>query len=517
MARSRPLAELLGTVPRARSVLAAATALGLTATAATLAQAVALGTALATLAEGGGLARGWLIALVVATALRVAATGALEPVARALARPARRSLRQRAVAQVVRQGRPADVDATVQLLTRGVDEVESYVARVAPARVLAASAPVLVVAFLVAWDALSGVVVLVCAALLPVFMVLIGLAARDAMDARWRDQQRLAAAFGDVVRGMTTLKALVRERHAVARLDQVGSELVTSTMATLRVAFASSFALELLSSLATALVALELGLRLAGGEVGLRVALVVLIATPEAFGPLRRAAARYHGAATGVAALDDLARLLARTRPEGVAPAPARPPRLELRALVARPGSPPLSATVEAGGLAVLTGASGVGKSSVLAVLAGIADPVSGEVLVDGVPLSSVARDSWQRAVGWVAQEPVLAGPTLADAVRRGRAVPEDAVRAALAAVGVTHALAHPVGEGATLSAGERRRVALAACLVDDPVVVLLDEPTAHQDAAREADLWEVLARSGATRVVVSHRPRPGARVVELA
>ncbi len=509
----RSLARL---APRARVAAAVAAGWGLVETGAALAQAATLGPAIAALATSQPVHRSWLVALLGATAVRALARGAAAPAATALARPVRTELRAAALAQVVRQGRPADPDATTQLLTRGVDEVEAYLARVVPARARAALAPPLVIAFLLVQDWISGVTVLLTVVLLPIFLSLLGRAAHDAMAERWHDQQRLAAAFGDAVRGMTTLKSLNRSARAVARLDAIGERLTASTMATLRVAFASSFALELLSSLATALVALELGLRLVGGTVSLRTALVVLIATPEAYTPLRRAAASYHASATGVAAIADVVDLIGRARPHGTAPAPVAPPRLELVGLVARAGVPALSAVVPAGALVVLDGPSGIGKSSVLAVLGGLSDPTAGQVLVDGTDLADLARDGWQGAVGWVAQEPVLVGETLADAVRQGRALSPATVRAALAALGVDLALDHPLGEGATLSAGQRRRVALAACLVGDPVVLLLDEPTAHQDAASEAAVWAALEGSRATRVVVSHRPRPGDMVVTV-
>ncbi len=516
MSAPSALRRLARVAPRARAALAAAVGLGLLETAATLAQAMTLGPAIAALATGQPVERSWLVALVGATALRALARGAAAPAATALARPVRTDLRTAALAQVVRQGRPADPDATTQLLTRGVDEVEAYLARVVPARALAALVPPLVIAFLVVQDWISGLTVALTVVLLPIFLSLLGRAAHDAMAERWRDQQRLAAAFGDVVRGMAALKSLNRSARAVERLDAIGERLTDSTMATLRVAFASSFALELLSSLATALVALELGLRLVGGHVSLRTALVVLIATPEAYAPLRRAAASYHASATGVAAVTDVLDLVERARPDGSAPAPAEPPGLELVGLVARDGVPALSAAVPAGALVVLSGPSGIGKSSVLAVLAGLSDPQAGRVLVDGTDLADRARDDWQGAVGWVAQEPVLIGETVVDAVRRGRDLSAAAVRAALVAVGLDLALDRPLGEGATLSAGQRRRVALAACLVAEPVVLLLDEPTAHLDAASEAAVWAALDRSRATRVVVSHRPRPGDVVVTV-
>jgi len=138
-------------------------------------------------------------------------------------------------------------------------------------------APVLLLGWLATHDLWSAGIVFASVLLLPVFMVLLGLEAKEKMEARWHDQQRLAGYFGDVVRGMTVLKSFNRSRDALVNLDEVGDALQRTTMGTLRVAFLSSFALELLSSLATALVALVLGLRLLNGSLGLSTALAVLL------------------------------------------------------------------------------------------------------------------------------------------------------------------------------------------------------------------------------------------------
>ncbi len=514
---ARLLARLQRASPFVARTLVGATALGLVRTVATIVQAVALAGAVTTLfATPSRSVAGYVTWLLAATAARALAAGGAEPLAATLAAPVRRDLRRRALHQVLRRGRPTTLDATVQLVTRGVDAVESYLATTVPSLALAALAPPVVIGYLVARDWLSGLIVAGSAALRPLFMPLLGRAAKEAMESRWRDQQRLAAYFGDVVRGMTVLKSFNRSHDAVERLDEVGAALERSTITTLRVAFLSSFALELLSSLATALVALVLGLRLVDGRVSLDVALTVLILTPEAFLPLRRAAAQYHASANGVAAAGEVLDLLERATPRGTGPAPTRPPRLEFADVVARPGLAPVRATIEPGSLATVTGPSGIGKSSLAAVLAGLRDPEAGHVLVDGVDLASVDVAAWQDRVGWVGQEPTLRGRTVRDAVRLDRDVDDDAVRAALSRLDLDLDLDRTVGETGTLSAGERRRVALAACLLDEPLVLILDEPTAHLDAASEAAVRAAVASSPATRVVLSHREWRGDHRIEI-
>ena len=501
------LARLRRASPLVTRSLVATGVLGAVATIGLVAQAVAIAGAVSTLvAHRLAGVTGYLAWLLGATALRALAVGLSEPVGAALAAPVRRDLRTRALGQLVRRGRTSTVDATVQLITRGIDEVEALLVASVPALVLAALAPATLLVYLAARDWLSGVIVAASALLLPVFMWLLGLAAKDAMDERWRDQQRLASYFGDVVRGMIVLKSVNRSRAAVEGLDAVGASLTDSTMATLRVAFLSSFALELLSSLATALVALTLGLRLVRGSISLDAALVVLLLTPEVFVPLRRAASQYHASSTGVAAATDVLALIERDRSAGTRPAPTSAPRIELIDLVVGARAEPIRARVEPGSLVTVRGPSGVGKSTLAAILARLAEPVSGSVVVDGVDLAEIDADAWHERVGWLAQEPVLRGATIRDAVTQGRHLEDRVVRSMLAALDLDVDLDRPLDEGATLSAGERRRVALAACLVGEPLVLVLDEPTSHLDAASEAAVLAAIDASDATRLIVTHR-----------
>ncbi len=509
------LARLRRASPLVARSLIAASALGVLATAALVVQAVAIAGAVSTLVgHSSGSLAGYLAWLLGATVVRAIALGASEPVVAALAAPVRRDLRQRAIRQLLRRGRTTTLDATVQLITRGIDEVESYLVASVPSLVLAALAPAALVVYLTARDWLSGLIVGLSALLLPVFMALLGLAAKDAMRERWRDQQRLAAYFGDVVRGMVVLKSVNRSRAALAGIDDVGAAFTRSTMATLRVAFLSSFALELLSSLATALVALVLGLRLVHGAISLDVALVVLLLTPEVFVPLRRAAAQYHASATGVAAAGDVLAMVERDLAGGNRPAPTGPPRLEFVDLVVRAGVAPVRARVEAGARLTVSGPSGIGKSTLAAVVAGLRDPHAGAVLVDGVDLAELDLDEWHRRVGWLAQEPVLRGETIRDAVAQGRVIDDSSIRHVLGALDLDLDLERPLNAGGTLSAGQRRRVGLAACLVSEPLVLILDEPTAHLDPVSEAAVRAAITASGATTLVVSHREVVGDEIV---
>ena len=522
--------ELLGRLrrrsPFVTRALVLAVALGLVSTAAIIGQAVALATMLGSLFQrsNAGLAHEAGL-FVVSSLVRALALALGTPMAQRIAAPLRRDLRARAMERVLESGPLRSVDATVQLFTRGIDAIESYVSSYVPALVLATLAPMVLVAWLALHDVLSGVIVLVSVLLLPVFMVLLGLEAKEKMEQRWREQQSLAGYFGDVVRGMTVLKSFNRSRDAVANLDEVGATLQRTTMGTLRVAFLSSFALELLSSLATALVALVLGLRLLNGSLGLSTALAVLLLTPEVFLPLRRSSAQFHASASGIAAATELLDYLERAEERATGSAPITPPALELRDVVLagasryRSGARTVSAFIPAGSLVSVSGPSGSGKSTLLRAICALGGLEGGEILVDGVTLDSIDRQSWQRRVAWMPQDPTLPGDTVRDAVTMGDASIDDRrIRGAMADLDLDLDLDRRLGEGSLeLSAGQRRRLALVRCLVRDPLVLVLDEPLAHLDSESAALVQEVIGRLTMTRVVATHRPMSADQIVTLA
>lgn len=522
--------ELLGRLrrrsPFVTRALVLAVALGLVSTAAIIGQAVALATMLGSLFQrsNAGLAHEAGL-FVVSSLVRALALALGTPMTQRIAAPLRRDLRARAMERVLESGPLRSVDATVQLFTRGIDAIESYVSSYVPALVLATLAPMVLVAWLALHDVLSGVIVLVSVLLLPVFMVLLGLEAKEKMEQRWREQQSLAGYFGDVVRGMTVLKSFNRSRDAVANLDEVGATLQRTTMGTLRVAFLSSFALELLSSLATALVALVLGLRLLNGSLGLSTALAVLLLTPEVFLPLRRSSAQFHASASGIAAATELLDYLERAEERATGSAPISPPALELRDVVLagasrdRSGARTVSAFIPAGSLVSVSGPSGSGKSTLLRAICALGGLEGGEILVDGVTLDSIDRQSWQRRVAWMPQDPTLPGDTVRDAVTMGDASIDDRrIRGAMADLDLDLDLDRRLGEGSLeLSAGQRRRLALVRCLVRDPLVLVLDEPLAHLDSESAALVQEVIGRLTMTRVVATHRPMSADQIVTLA
>ena len=407
--------------------------------------------------------------------------------------------------------RPAP-DRAVTLAAQGAASVEPYAARFLPALVAGAVVPVLAIATLFWVDWLSGLIVLLTLPLLPFFAALIGRTTQAETENRWSALASLSGHFLDVMRGLPTLVGYGRAERQVQVIGEVSQQHRVATMSTLRLAFMSSAALELLASISVAIVAVAVGLRLTHGSMTLQAGLLAILLAPEAYWPIRRVGAEFHAAADGAEAIDGiLAELDAASSLAAVDGQEVGVTLTDVAYTYPEATSPVLAGVhLDAGpGLTALTGPSGVGKSTLLELAAGLRTPTAGTVRAGRVHL--------------VTQRPFLPAGTLRDALVLGNGADDQAVWDALRLVGLEGfvaalplALATPLGDdGFGLSAGQRARVALARATLSTAPVLLLDEPTAHLDAGSAALVHELLAGLAERRtvVVVTHRPE----LVELA
>lgn len=506
----RPLdPRLLRAASAARTLLAGTGSIALVQAVAIVAFAWSAGLALA-IAIGG--AEGELWQPLAIAAGSIVARGVLGWLDQAVATRGsvrvRSQLRSRALARI---GEVGVVDPVVAAtgLGRGLDALDGYLAGFVPqlARTLVA-VPVVLVA-LVVQDPFSGIAAAACLPLIPVFMVLIGLATQRVQRAQWRETERLAAATLDTLEGLATLKLFRRDRRARALVEARSAEHGTRTMSVLRISFLSSLVLELAGSIAIAIVAVSVGVRLLEGDIPLAVAFSVLILVPDAFLPVRLVGMAFHASTEGVEATSRVLDLLEREPAEVPTVAPARADAgLALTGLRARHGGGAVTATLQRGTLACLHGPSGVGKSSVLAALLGLVD-AHGAASLDG---RAVARAD----LAWAPQR--SADALVSGTVRSNVALGGDDQRVdeamALAGVDLDPDLPVDPATGGVhgASGGQVQRVVLARAIrrhLDGAPVLLVDEPTSALDAEHERHVvasLRALADAGAVVVVASHR-----------
>lgn len=403
--------------------------------------------------------------------------------------------------------RRPDPDAAVTLAAQGSASVEPYAARFLPALVAGVVVPALAVAALVRVDWVSALVVVLTLPLLPFFAALIGRATQVETERNWAALSALSGHFLDVMRGLPTLVGYGRAERQVEVIGEVSQQHRRATMRTLRLAFTSSAALELLASISVAIVAVSVGIRLTHGSMTLEAGLLAILLAPEAYWPIRRVGAEFHAAADGAEAI---AGILAELDGSGDAPERGSTEHVGVVAHEVTYTYPGAHAPALAGislvaglGLTAVTGPSGTGKSTLLELAAGLRTPDAGSVAAGPAHL--------------VSQRPFLPAGTLRDALTLGNDADDQALWDALRRVGLDgfvaslpHALATPLGDdGFGLSAGQRARVALARATLSRAPVLLLDEPTAHLDTAAASLVHALLARLAERRtvVVVTHRP----------
>ena len=532
----RPLdPRLLRHARRAALPIAVLAALGLASAVLVIAQAWLLATVIANVfIDKATLSQctAPIAALAAVTVGRAAVAWAAQAAAHRASAAAKTELRTALLARVVALGpgwrrasgqqaggtpRRRDAAALTQLATTGLDGLDAYFTSYLPALIGADAVPAAVLITITVADPLSGITVLCTLPLIPLFGALIGMATGRQAAARLRALGTLAHHFHDVVSGLPTLRVFGRAQAQRGQIARVTNEYRRASMATLRLAFLSSLALELVATTSVAVVATEIGLRLAYGHLDLRTGLLVLICAPEAYLPLRALGAQFHATADGLAAAEEIFAVL---ETEAPAPAPvaalptargAAALSIHLDTVSVRHEGRPVPApdratfTIEPGRLTVLTGPSGCGKTTILSCLLGFSAPGTGSI--------TASAPYGRNVFGWLPQDPTLFAGTVAENIRLGcPGAPDSAVAAVATAAALDDVpLSRVLGErGAGLSAGQRRRVALARALLPGRPVLLLDEPTAGLDADRESVVIDTLRRcavAGVAVLAVSHRP----------
>lgn len=424
--------------------------------------------------------------------------------------------------------------ALASLIAEKTALLAPWAARYQPAMARARVVPLVLLALIAPFSWIAALVLLVAGPLIPLFMALVGMAARDASERQMAEVGTLNTLLADRIAAIADLRLLGAESRAGADLSAASESLRARTMKVLAVAFLSSTVLELFSALGVAMVAVYVGFNLLGeipfGSWGAPLspaaAIFILMIAPQFFQPMRDLAAAWHDRASALAVAEEIATTEAafaasgRILGTGGAAQPLPPAPFSWQGLAVSPGPeaaalPMPDGQVRPGAALGVSGPSGAGKTTLLATLAGLLHPAQGTIRWGDAVLNDATADRFRAGIGWIPQMPRFIDSPLGEALTLGRPGPlADALKAARAEdiiAALPGGLAARLGDlGGGVSGGEARRLMIARAHHTGAMLILADEPTADLDpetaTAVMAGLLGLRDR-GAALVVASHDP----------
>lgn len=417
-----------------------------------------------------------------------------------------------------------------------VDEADSYFSQYIPRMVETVIIPILILVVTFTQHANSGIIMLVTAPFIPIFMILVGLKTKNKSEEKYAQLAEFAGTFLDSLQGLVTLKIFGRARRQQQEIERSSLRYRDATMDILKIAFTNTLMLESIVLLSIGIVALELAIQLlVFKSMSFHTAFFVLLLVPEFYSLLKSSGTAFHNGRTSMGAISKVETMLADTndkndlkdQPIGLRTFPKKlfpmPPTIELDNVRFQyaPDSFELntgSITIGPGDHIALVGHSGSGKTTLLHLIAGLLKPASGTILVNGNPLTQQNETIWFEHISYITQHPYIFAGTFADniAIGAGRKVSRAEIEAAAADAGLSKVVSQleqgfdtPVGEGGRgLSGGEKQRLAVARAFLKRPSIILFDEPTVGLDLHTESILQHsigTLAQS-ATMITVAHR-----------
>lgn len=395
----------------------------------------------------------------------------------------------------------------ITLILEGIPQFKTYIQLFIPRFLSMAIIPIVLLLYMFSVDKLSAIVLAIVLPILIVFLILLGFTAQKQMDAQLDTYKLLSRHFVDSLRGLVTLKYLGRSKAHEKAIENVSNKYRIATNRTLRVAFLSTFALDFFTSLSIAIIAVELGVRLISGNIGLEPALLILILAPDYFAPVRELGNDFHATMDGKEAGAEIRKLLAEETVSRT-DLPAVPKWTEKSALTfeeiekmsdeGRFILKGIDFTINGYQKVGIVGTSGAGKSTLIDLLSGFTQPSIGTVSIDGVKVDHLSLPDWQNQLTYIPQHPTIFSMTVLDNIRfyEPTATREE-VDGAVKKAGLNElvnsfpkGLDELIGQaGRVLSGGEEQRIALARLLLQNRSILLFDEPTAHLDVETEHEI----------------------------
>ncbi|MCP4180865.1 MAG: thiol reductant ABC exporter subunit CydD [bacterium] len=427
----------------------------------------------------------------------------------------------------------------VNTSTSGIESLGVYFEQYIPSLFLALLSPLIIVSFVFYIDPLSGIIFIITAPLIPLFMFLIGSKAKSMTDRHWKTLSYLSSHFLDVLQGLTTLKIFGQSKKQTQKISEISENFRSVTMKTLKIAFLSSLTLELISTLSIAIIAVSIGIRLMYGQIGYKEALFILIIAPELYAPLRNLGAHFHAGMEGMSSGKRIFEILNNNNSIHLSKNTANYSQLahKNRKINSETDAYPIkfsnvsfkyenesnlvlndiSFEINKGDKIVINGVTGSGKSTIIKLLFGFMFPIEGSITFGNIVLDSESINDIRSTISWVPQKPYLFNSSIRKNICLGKPdANEKSIEDAVKSVCLEEFIGSlkngydtVIGErGTKLSGGQAQRLAIARALIKDSQILVMDESTSFLDPIYEDEILKNLKIKclDKTVITIAHR-----------